>query len=289
MADQADVSNALVSKISQILYPTGISGPTAPAITGVPTLVYAGWPTSSQLDADLLALAKGQANGRMHVTVFPPKGMERNMTRFPREWQQVAPAVQTLNLTANGQTVTVGGTVSTPQNLMLMVGYQPVVYAVQSGDTLVSIATAIAALIPGASAAGGIITLPASAILTAARVGATATAIREIRRQQKVWMVTVWADTPAHRDIAAQAIDLVLADLAFLVFPDTSAGRLIYKGSNCEDNFSKANSYRRDLLYSVEYGTFQTEVETQITQIDINVSAAVAGVPPFNPVVTVNI
>lgn len=289
MADLVDVENALVALISQVLYPTGVSGPRAPSITGVPTVVYAGWPVSSQLDADLLALSENPANGRMHVTVFPPKGMERNTTRFQRQWQQVAPAVQTLTMTINGQTVTVGGTVSTPQNVMLLVGapYQPYVYAVQPTDTLATIAVALAALVPGASAAGGVITLPSSAILTAARVGATAKAIKEIRRQEKVFMICVWADTPAHRDAAVQAIDVALADLSFLAFPDTDAGRLIYKSTNVDDQQSKANLYRRDLYYTVEYGTYQVQIQTQIVATELNVSAAVAGVPPYNPVATV--
>lgn len=288
MADLVDVENALVSQIAQVLYPTGVSGPTAPSITGVPVVIYAGWPTSSNLDADLLALSKNPPNGKIHVTVFPPKGMERNTTRYiSRQWQQVAPVVQTLTMTINGQTVTVGGTVSIPQNVMMMVGYQPYIYAVQAGDTLASIAVSLAALVPGASAAAGVITLPSSAILTAARVGATAQAIKEIRRQEKIFMISVWADTPAHRDATVQAIDVAFADLAFLPFADTSAGRMIYKSTNVDDQQSKANLYRRDLYYTVEYGTYQVQIQTQIVATQTNVSAAVAGVPPYKPVATV--
>lgn len=281
MADLVDVSNALVSLISATLYPTGTGNP---AVTGVPTIVYPGWPTASRLDADLLALSTG--GGKIHVSVFPSK-MERNTTRYMRQWQPVTAPVTTLTLTVNGQQITVGGTVSTPQNAMLMVGYQPYVYAVQGGDTLTSIAVALKSLIAGAINVGPVITLPNALNLTAARVGATGTAIKEIRRQERVFMITVWADTPAHRDVTAQAIDIVLADTEFLTFPDTSAGRLIYKSTDVVDRASKALAYTRDLLYSVEYGTFATETETQITQTQLNVSAAVAGVPPYNPVATV--
>jgi hypothetical protein len=220
----------------------------------------------------------------MHVTVFPPKGMERNTTRFMQRWQDVTLPVQTLTLTVNGQQVTVGGTVKTPQNVMLMVNRAPVVYAVQPNDTLASIATALSALAGGASL-DATITLPSNAILTAARVGASGTAVNEIRRQEKVFMITVWADTPAHRDICTQVIDVALAGIDFLVFPDTSAGRLIYKSTAVDDMVVKANLYRRDLCYSVEYGTFQTAITTQITQTQLNVSGGV--VPPDQPQVTV--
>jgi hypothetical protein len=280
MADLVDVENSLVALISQILYPNGTS---AAPLTGTPAIVYAGWPTASRLDADLLLLAQNQPGGKIHVTVFPDK-FERNTTRYMRQWQDSMPPVQTLTLIVIDETVTVGGTVSTPQNVMLMVNGAPVVYAVQPTDTLTSIATALAALVPGAVNFGPLITLPASSNLTAARVGASGQAVKEIRRQERVFRVTVWADTPARRDATTQAIDVVLADTKFLLFPDTSAGRLIYKSTWVDDMVSKAILYRRDLMYSVEYGTYQVATTMQITQTQLNVGA---GVPPVSqPVAT---
>jgi hypothetical protein len=275
MADLVDVENSFVALISQTLYQNGIG---QPSITGVPTIVYAGWPTASRLDADLLALSQNLPAGKIHVTVFPSK-MERNTTRYMRKWDDVTLPVQTLTLTISGQHVTVGGTVATPQNIMLMVGYRPFVYAVQPSDTLTSIATALAALVAGATNAGPVITLPSIAVLTAARVGASGTAIKEIRRQERLFMITVWADTPAHRDITAQAIDPVLAALNFLMFTDGSAGRLIYKSSPIDDMAQKELLYRRDLMYSVEYGTFQSAATTQVSQTQFSVKANTATSP----------
>jgi hypothetical protein len=286
MADLVDVENSLVALISQTLYPNGTGQPSS---TGTPAIVYAGWPTASRLDADLLALANDQPGGKIHLTVFPTR-TERNTTRYMRRWEDVTLPVQTLTLTVSGQQVTVGGVVSTPQNVMLLVGHQPYVYAVKPTDTLTSIATALAALIPDAQAqnVGPVITLSQSANLTAARVGASGVAIQEIRRQVKVYQITVWADDPANREAAAKAIDPVLADTAFLIFPDTSAGRLIYMSSFDDDMVSKAILYRRDFLYSVEYGTYKTAPTTQITQTRVDLTVAVGGVPPFQPVTTVN-
>jgi hypothetical protein len=280
MADLVDVEQSLVSLIAQTLYPNGTANP---SVTGVPAIVYAGWPTASRLDADLLALSTNQAGGKIHVTVYPTK-MERNTTRYMRQWQDVTLPAPTLTLTISGQQVTVGGTVSTPQNVMLMVGYRPFVYAVQPSDTLTSIATALAARV-GASSAGPVITLASNAILTAARVGASGTAIMEVRRQERVFQITVWADTPADRDVTIQAIDPVLANIEFLVFPDTSAGRLIYKSSPVDDMVSKALLYKRDLMYSVEYATTLVNTTTEITQTQLNVNVGVE--PPYQPAVTV--
>lgn len=282
MADLADVENALVALIAQTLYPNGTG---QPSVTGTPAIIYAGWPTSSRLDADLLALSQGQVGGKIHVSVFPTN-TERNTTRYMRQWQPVSNPTPTLTLTISGQQVTVGGTVSTPQNVMLMVGHQPYVYAVQGADTLTSIATALAALIPGASSAGPIVTLAASAVLTAARVGGSGTSIMETRRQERVMQITAWADTPARRDAVIQAIDPVLAQIQFLTLVDQTAARLIYRSSRKDDMVQKANLYRRDLLYSVEYATIASETDTQVTQTQLNTSAAVAGVTPYQPVQT---
>lgn len=281
MADLIDVGNALVSLIAQTLYPNGTG---QPSVTGVPTVAYVGWPNAANLDADLAGIAGG--SGKIHVTVFPTQ-IERNTTRFPKSWQpQVAP-VQTLSLSVVGQQVTVGGTVTTPQNAMLMVNRLPVVYAVQGTDSLTSIATALSALVSGASSSGAVITLPSSAALSAARVGASGTSIMEIRRQDRVFQISVWADTPANRDATAQVIDVALAATEFLTMPDLTAARIIYRNSAVDDMVQKANLFRRNLMYSVEYATTVTQVETQITQDQLNVNVAVSGVAPYVTVATV--
>jgi hypothetical protein len=282
MADLVDVQNALASVIAAALYPNGSGQPSS---VGVPVTIYPGWPTASQLDADLLALSKG-TGGYVHATIYPTP-MERNTTRYGRDWKQVIAPVQTLTLTQNGQQVTIGGTVSVPQNVMLMVNRVPVVYQVLATDTLNSIAAALAALVAGASSTGAVVTLPNSAILTAARVGASGTNIQEIRRQERVFQISIWADTPAHRDSVAAAVDVTLAALQFLTLPDGTGARLIYKSTVQNDTLQKANLYRRDLMYSVEYATTVTEIDTQITQDQTNVSVASDGVSTYAPTATI--
>ncbi|MEX3628427.1 MAG: hypothetical protein VB138_02005 [Burkholderia sp.] len=269
MADLTDVENALVSLIAATLYPNGTGQPSAAG--GVPCMVYAGWPTPAQLDADL-------AVGKAHVSVFP-RTEERNTTRFSQDWQPQAMNSATLTLTINGQQITVGGVVppaNNPHNLSVLANGKPYVYAVQTGDTLNSIAAALAALIaadiPGTSAAGAVVTLPGTGRIGAARVGVTGTAIREVRRQERHFQITVWADTPAHRDAVAQPVDLVLATTKFLTMPDGFAARLIYRNSPISDAMQKTRLFRRDLIYLVEYATTQAETETQITQEQLGVA-----------------
>lgn len=255
MADLTDVANALVTLVSATLYPNGIG---QASVAGVGVRVYQGWPNPEQLDPDLRATTP-----ICHVSVYP-RPEEKNTTRYMPTWKQTSVNTPTLTLTIAGQAVTVGGTVplaSNPHVVMVMGNGKPYVYAVLATDTLNSIAAALAALIAadiaGTAAAGAVITLPNSARLQAARVGVTGTAVREVRRQERSFQIGIWADTPAHRDSIAQAIDPVLAFTTFLALPDGTSGRLIYRSSMVSDQLQKDRLYRRDLFYSVEYATTQ--------------------------------
>jgi hypothetical protein len=284
MADLSDVSTALTTLIAATLYPNGIG---QPSVVGVGVKVYPGWPNPGQLDADLRATPPV-----CHVSIFP-RPEERNTTRFAPDWKPVSVNTPTLTLTIAGQAITVGGAVppaNNPHNAMVFANGKPYVYTVLPADSLASVAAALAALIvvdiAGTSVAGAVVTLPNSARLNGARVGVTGSSMRELRRQERSFQIGIWADTPAHRDAIAGAIDPVLAFTTFLTMPDTSAARLVYKGSAISDQFQKDCLFRRDLTYMVEYATTQTETETQITQEQLNVSAAVAGVLPYQLVST---
>jgi len=271
MADVVDVMSALVAAMAQVIYPNGTA---QPSVTGLATVIYAGWPQSSQLDKDLAAFNTG--GGRVHVTVYAT-GTEKNTTRYSTDWLQLTQPAQTVTLVVAGQTITVGGTVSVPQNTAILVNGLPYTYAVQANDTLTTIATALAVQIPGASNTGPVITLPATARIQAGRVGGAGTMFREVRRQQRAVQLTIWADTPAHREATAQAIDVALAATEFVTLSDQTAARIIYQSSRLDDGTQKANLYRRDLIYSVEYATTQTSAATTVTVAQENLHTGVSG------------
>lgn len=279
MADLIDVANTLVNLISGTLYPNGVNNP---PITGVATKVFVGWPLPAQLDSDLAA-------GISSVSVYP-RPEERNTTRYSPNWQQLSINNAMLVLTALGQTVTVSGTIppaSNPHNTVIFINYLPYVYQVKPTDTLASVASSLAQLISGATSSGAVITFPPNARIGAVRVGVTGTGIRELRRQERLFQIGIWTNDPKSRDAIASAIDPVLAFTTFITLPDGSSGRLIYKSSPMTDGMQKQLLYRRDLMYSVEYGTTQTEVETQITQEQFNIDVAPAGVEPYQTVATI--
>lgn len=282
MADLTDVQNALVAIVAAALYPSGTG---APSVPGMPVKIYAGWPLPQQLDADLKA-------GTCHVTVYS-RAEERNTTRYGLAWQPQTLQTATLTLTATGQTVTIGGAippVGNPHNAVVFANTKPYVYAVQPSDALAGVAAALAALIavdvPGTTAAGAVLTLPSSARVGAVRVGVTGTVIRETGRQEKLFQISVWADTPDHRTAVAVPTNGALSGTLRFTLPDGSSARLIYKSTFESDKFEKDDLYRRDLLYTVEFATTQTDTATQVTAIETDNEASIDGGESFQPVST---
>jgi hypothetical protein len=97
-----------------------------------------------------------------------------------------------------------------------------------------------------------------------ARIGAIGSVIREIKRQKRGFQITFWCPTEALRDLIVPPCDVVLANTDYLSLPDGSLGRLIYVGSRVSDRVEREGLYRRDLIYSVEYGTTQTMTAAQV-------------------------
>lgn len=282
MADLSDVCNALVDLISATVYPNGVD---SPSIAGIDCSIFAGWPDPNKLDGDLNSVPP-VAN----VSVFP-RQEEENTTRYMETWQELSRNVATLTLTQSGQHVTVGGTVpspitSNPHNLVIFVNRVPYVYAVRQGDTLTACAQALAALIPGASYSGAVVTMTPTAAIGALRVGITGVAVEEIARQKKLFQIGIWAATPQGRDKLASSIDVALKKLNFVTLADQSAARIIYVRSLQLDSLQKDKLYRRDLFFSVEYPTLDVETETEITETALNLSAEIASVPPAIPLGT---
>jgi hypothetical protein len=268
MADTSDVENTLVALAAAAIYPNGTS---QPSIVNAGVKIFRGWPVSDNLDADLAA-------GIANVSIFPPEGMERNTTRWPRDEQIIAAPVHTLTAVVNGATITIGGSVAVPQNVIALCGNDfAFSYQVQANDTLPSIAAALAALIaaqfPGTSATGAVITTVGKTGILQARIAGVGQVYVEQKRQEKTYWITCWCPTPAMRDILAPAIDVALSELDFITLADGSVGRLRYASSRVSDEGQKVQIYRRDLVYSVEYGTATITSAPETGAIGVGVNA----------------
>jgi len=273
MADLVQVADALVQKIADIVYPNGI---TSPSVTGVPIVVYQGWPLESNLSEGLKA-------GKVHVSVFSQPN-EKILPVTIREWVTVAMGSPTVTATASGNSINIGGAVTTPfvtQHIAVVVDNLSVSYPVKPTDTLSTITTNIFNLI--APYYGSIqiinnsIILPESANLRAVRVGITGTAKRLVRRQEKGFHITIWANCFDSRDPIAELIDAELAGTDRLLLADGSLGILRYRSSTQDDSLQRQGTYRRDLFYTVEYATYQTQTQTQITSTEVDIYAVPDG------------
>ena len=262
MADITDVYNALTSVIQSVLYPSGAPSPNEPSpVTETVCRYYPGWPQKAQLDEDIAA-------GIVNVSVFNAPGY-RNTTRYPWKWQRTAAPTITLTATVDptGTEITIGGTVSTPQNVAAIIGGAAFVYQVKSSDTLDSIAAGLAALIAAggydASAAGAVITVEDAPPVTA-EIGGVSTVSMETMREERRFQIDVWAPTPALRDAASKPVKAAIAALHFLPLADGSNARIVTAGDMMADETAKQLIYRRTLLYQVEFATTQQQQVPQV-------------------------
>lgn len=260
MADLDDILGTLVTLITGVIYPSGIDHS---SVTGGAVKIYEGWPIPSILESDLAA-------GSSHISVFPQQ-VERNTTRRPVAFEEAFIPAATLTAVVASNTVTIGGTISLPQAVMVIANDIAYSYQLRSGDTLASIAASLALLIPHAVADSATITISGLYRLNAMII-VNGIACKETRRQERVIQVTVWAPTPTARTTIVKAVDPYLGALERFTLNDYTSARLTYRGSPITDNLQKATIYRRDLLYTVEYPTITQQTFTTIGKISTSVT-----------------
>lgn len=267
MASLTDILKQIAAQVAAIAYPNGTG---QPSVAGIPLRVYPGWPVPNQLETDL-------ASGWAHISVYP-HGKDRKTTRYlGRTWIPLTEPVHTVVMTVAGSVVTLSGTIS-PQNILINLNGTSYVYAVQQSDTLTSAATALASMIPGASSVGPVITLT-GAHAVFARVGGFGAAYKETKRQEQSVQVTIWANSPAARDAVASPIDSALSDGNSISLTDGSAGVITSGGSLMTDQLQKADLYRIDLFYMIDYATTQTMQAAETIAPVLEIDNAQTGLP----------
>lgn len=258
VADLTDVLNTLSSLVATAVYPNGIL---QPSVAGVEVTVCPGWPVRTVLDDQLLL-------GHAMVSIFPTN-QERIVTKFERAFQPLSQTPATLTLTILNNTVTIGGTVTVPQAVSFIVNYVGYAYQVLITDTLTTIAAGIAALIPGATSVGPVVTITGVFSLDA-RVATPYSAIEELNRQERVLMITCWCTTPTIRTALGSAIRVYLDQQYRIPMTDGIYANMWYSHTNEIDMLEKSLVYRRDLNYKIQYATSATETTTTITDSYLN-------------------
>jgi hypothetical protein len=269
MADISDVEVALASAVGAALYPGGTGQATA---GGYPCRIARGEPNAEALNSDLNA-------GIINVTIRAIGKMARNTTRYFNDAQLGAaqPPVP-LAVSMAGCVATFSGAGGAGAVAGVYASGAAYSHATVAGDTPASVAAALAALVPGATASGASLTLPATGGTPLAAVYGNAQVITELRRQEQGFAVMVSAHTPDARSAVAGVLDAALAAVDFLALADGSAGRLRYRSTEIDDVPSRANMWKRTLTYTVEFGTTATQTVTQAAFGVLTVGGTSAGV-----------
>jgi hypothetical protein len=293
MADLADVTSEIANRVTAAVYPNGV--PPQPPIAGNAVTVMQGWPLPEDLDAIVVDQFAATVVARILVSIFPRPGMYRNTSRYPTKWLDQTRPAKTLTSVAAGVTVTIGGAapgVGGPvQNIALIVGFgggrRSFVYTTLAGDTITTIAAALASLVNAAtpaSSVGPVITIAAAFSITA-RVGIIGTVARELRRQVERVDINIWAPSPTLRDQIAAPVRTALANLDWLTMADNFAARIRACDDHWLDDPEKAGLFRRLLGYDIEYPTTESKAASEIIVFQSTTSAG--QFIPDSPVVTI--
>ena len=248
MAAQADVEAATAAIAANAVYPMGTAAASA---VGAAVKIYRGWPVAPVLDADLAA-------GMAHVSVSATDAAMKNVTRYPRIWQNLTPAAGTLTASVAGLEASFFGTCSAGLLAGVLVDGQTYPYAVQANDSAATVASNLAAMLRQGGwiveYAGAKLVVPEAMHFTA-RVVAGAGALQETRRQQQEFRIAMWCPCPALRDTLAPVLDAAMMANDFVALADGAYGRIRFVNGMTMDNSADAALYRRDLIYTVEYPT----------------------------------
>ena len=270
MADQSNVEAALVSAITGVLYPNGLS---AAGLLSQTVKVYRGWPNAASLRADLAA-------GTLNVTVFPEAGTTRNTTRWPDGVVAVTGGVPSLAVEVAGTTANFSGSAASGQLAGLLVDGLAVVHRTTAGDTPELVAATLGAMLRTqriATVSRAAVTVPGAGLLVG-RVVADQSVLCWTRAQIQHFRVTCWCPDPTSRDLVAAAIDNAMAPRSFIALADGTAGRLRYVSTTVFDQSQDAALYRRDLVYSVDYLTTVAEVLPSMIFGDTTLAPMGAGI-----------
>ncbi|GBQ46071.1 hypothetical protein ACM0P6_02110 [Komagataeibacter sucrofermentans] len=257
MADIATISTAIAGALTAALCPEGRS---ASSCTGRPVIIRRGGLTQADLGNALHTLHEGCD----FITIADtPESWSRLDEPLGRPWRMENTQAATVSISIANGTVTLGlapdtvpsGTVGLRvQGLAGITGAGCCLHRAQSGDTAASIAARLAAMVPGAVAQEGNITLPTSVTAQAINAG-TATARCVARRQQQMFVLTAWSASPVARDALGQAMADALALTDWLVDANSSTFRIEAREASNDDTAMNRGIFARPAHYLVTFDT----------------------------------
>jgi hypothetical protein len=279
MADLSDVEAAIATLLGAAIYPNGTTQPSAAG--GGTVRIYRGWPNAAELDSDLSA-------GICHLTVFPMQGMTENTSRYETIWSPNIQPTPTLTITLTDTVATIGGTGGAGQVAGLASYGFGYAYRLGAGDTPATVAAALAAEMPFATASGSTVTL-SYGHFQFGQVVADAMASAEVARTRQGFQVSCWCPDPLSRDALGKLMRTTMASLQDangnftdrITFADGSVGYSVFQREYVFDQSENANLYRRDAIYRVEYPTIVTQTFPAMLFGSIDVETTQGAVTSF--------
>lgn len=232
----------------------------APSIS-ISAKLYVGEPPSVPLETDIIA-------GVSNIGVMRILGATRNVTTFAPRWQQVSKNVAPLSVALLSGSVVFGGNGGAGMTCGVTAGDVCYAYRPVLTDTPASVAAALAALIPGGSAVGAILSGPN---ITAAVVLPDQAAFLATGQQETLLQVTILAvpvpGSPAPlatgKQVRASLTRLVggLKTMLrqdgtvnrFIGLPDGTSARLIQMDERDDDTTRRNDVWRRWVTFRCMY------------------------------------
>lgn len=249
MADLTQVLNTLADQVTNSVYPNGTSNP---SIVGVEVTIKPGWPVRQKLDEILIA-------GNAMISIFPEQ-KETVGPIFERFWQENTQLPATITAVVLNDTITIGGTVTTPQAIVTIVNGTGYGYPLAADDTIDTIATNIAALLPNAVAAGNVITVSDFYSLET-QISQAFTSSIDLGRMKRSFMISCWCPTVNIRMVLGNAITVYFKTNYRMQLPDNYWSNVFYQQTREIDALEKQNVFRRDIIIQVLYATTSTETD----------------------------
>lgn len=261
MAFASDIENALARIAAETLVAGDYRfGDIVASTVGCSVRIYRGWPVANVLDADMAALRPTSQNpGQpiVHVSIYTRSGTAQT-SRYLDVWRKGPVQTPTLTVAIDGQGIVLSGVPNPHSVVGCTLHGRNYSYRPTATDTLESVASSLANLIPDATAIGYRIQLQA----VPSYVGSLMDQMmyRELCRQTEGFLVTVWAPTPDTRDVVASVLDEAFADIRCLALPDGSGTSPVGSSGVVQSDLTgKSRIWRADLMLSINYATTITE------------------------------
>lgn len=277
MADIEDVRDALVTLASAACHVSGVS------ITGGQITVMPGYVSGPELDRRF-APSGSTPSTQVVVLINPVNGMARQLPMSLSGYQDVSAAAPTITGTVSGRVVTFTGATNAGDVVQVTQGGASYHYVMQAGDTLTSVASAVAAA-SGGTSSGAALTMPGTAPV-AVVVATQGTSVSSVRRQSQIIQADVYAPTPALRRTVGAAIDLAFASTPHITTSDGTQVILVSAGTSFNDMAERANVWRRSGRYSVTFDTYATVAGTTLGQVIMPSAQIASGSVSIGPVPT---